>query len=123
MKGNNTAEEKDSVIAMANFSLLCFILFASRVCLYLALTLSVLSVISSPATHWLHRIWKFITEILGRISGTIILTFVFLCILTPTAILKKWFGKKDMILQQGGIRSTFQDRNHEYTAHDFKNPW
>ena len=123
MNLKKTTEEKDSVLAVIVLLLLGFIFFRSRVWIYLALMLSILSVLSPMVTFWLHRVWSFITEILGRISGTIILTVVFIFILLPTAILKKWFGKKDMILKQGNIRSTFQNRDHEYTERDFENPW
>lgn len=110
-------------MAVVIFLLLGFIFLKNRVWIYLALAMSVLSVLSPLATAWVHRVWNFLAEILGRISGTMILSIVFIFILIPTAILKKWFGKKDMILKQDNISSTFQNRNHEYTRQDFNNPW
>ena len=123
MTRKNTTREKDSVLAVIILLLLVLFIFKNRVWIYLALILSFLSILSPLATAWLHSVWNFLTEILGRISGTIILTVVFILILMPTAILKKWFGKKEMILKKGNIRSTFQIRNHEYTEQDFDNPW
>jgi Ca2+/H+ antiporter len=123
MNRKNTKEEKDSVIAVIILLLLLFILFNSRTWLYTALAVAVISLSFSPVAYYIHRLWTFLSEIMGRISGTIILTLVFILILTPTAILKKWFGKKDMVLRKKNISSGFLNRDHKYTQADLDNPW
>jgi hypothetical protein len=123
MTRKNTAGEKDSVIAVVILLLMAFIFLKSRYWVYAALALSVISVLSPQATHYVHRIWSLFTEILGRISGGIILTLVFIFILIPTALLKRWFGKKEVILNKGNRLSTFQTRNHKYIEGDLENPW
>lgn len=89
----------------------------------MALAIAVISLLSSQTTHYLHRIWTFLTEILGMLSGSIILLLVFIFILIPTAFLKKWFGKKEIILSNKNIHTVFENRNHRYTQSDFDNPW
>lgn len=123
MNRKNTKGEKDSVIAVIILLLLLFILFKNRIWVYAALAVAVISLLFSPVTHYVHSLWTFLSEIMGRISGTIILTLVFIFILTPTAILKKWFGKKDMVLKKKNISSGFLNRDHKYTQADLDNPW
>jgi F0F1-type ATP synthase membrane subunit a len=123
MNKKNTIGEKDSVVAIIVLMLLLFILFKNRGWVYLAFAIAVISLMSPHATYYLHRVWTFLTEILGRFSGSIILFFVFIFILIPTAILKKWFGKKEIILSNKNIHSVFENRNHRYTKTDFDNPW
>ncbi|HEY4966024.1 MAG TPA: hypothetical protein VII28_06480 [Puia sp.] len=123
MNQKNTKEEKDSVIAVIILMLLLYLLFKQRGWLYTALAVAVISLLSAQVNFYLHRAWTFITEILGRISGSIILTLVFIIILIPTAILKKWFGKKDIILHNKNLNSGFRERNHQYTRADMENPW
>jgi energy-coupling factor transporter transmembrane protein EcfT len=123
MNRKNTKGEKDSVIAVIILLLLLFLLFKHRGWVYAALAVAVISLLFSSVTYYVHSLWTFLSEILGRISGSIILTLVFIFILIPTAILKKWFGKKDMVLKKKNISSGFLNRNHKYTQADLDNPW
>jgi len=123
MNRKNSKGEKDSVIAVIILLLLLFILLKNRAWVYAALAVAVISLLFSPVTYYIHSLWTFLSEIMGRISGTIILTFVFIFILTPTAVLKKWFGKEDMLLKKKNISSGFLSRNHKYTHADLDNPW
>ena len=123
MKLKNTTGEKDSVIAITILLILLFLVFKSRSWIYAALTVAVISLLSDLVTFYLHKIWTVLTEILGRISGGIILSLVFIFILMPTALLKNWFGKKDIILNRKNISSSFETRNHKYSQSDLDNPW
>jgi hypothetical protein len=123
MAQRDATKEKDSVIAVIILLLMAFIFFKSRSWVYAALAVSVMAVLSSQVTHYLHRIWSLCTDLLGRLSGGIILTLVFILVLIPTAILRRWFGKKEVILKEENRVSTFQTRNHTYTDIDLDNPW
>jgi hypothetical protein len=123
MNSRNTKEEKDSVIAVIILLLLLFLLFKHRGWIYAALAVAVISLLSWQVTSYLHKVWTVFTDILGRVSGTVILTLVFIFILIPTAKMKKWFGKKDIILSKKNVSSGFLNRNHKYTQGDLNNPW
>jgi hypothetical protein len=119
----NTTEEKDSAIAAIILLLAAYLIFRNRYWVYGALVVSVMAVTSTQFTHHLHKIWTLCTDMLGRLSGGVILTLVFIFVLTPTAILRRWFGKKEVILNKKNRISTFQNRNHTYTDVDLDNPW
>ena len=123
MSRKNTKGEKDSVIAVIILLILLFLVFKQKGWIYAALAVAAISLLSYQVALYLHRLWTFLSDILGRVSGGIILTLVFMIILIPTAILKRWFGKKDVILNRKNISSVFFDRNHKYTPDDMENPW
>jgi len=123
MTPKNTAKEKDSVTAIIILLLVAFLFFKSRYWVYAALALSVTTILSSRVTRFLHRFWSAVTEMLGAVSGTIILTGVFIFVLIPTALLKNWLGKKEVRWMKGNRVTTFQSRNHTYTSEDLDNPW
>jgi hypothetical protein len=123
MTEKNKASQKDSVMAIVILLLLGFIIFKSRVWIYAALAISVMSVLSPLITRFLNSFWIYLTEWIGKINAWIILSIVFIFILIPISIFKKWFGKKGMILKRGNDTSTFQSRNTTYSAGDFENPW
>jgi uncharacterized membrane protein len=123
MKRKNTPEEKDSVIAVIILLLLLFFYFKQKYWIYTALSVAVISLLVSGFAFYLHKLWSTVSEILGRVSGTIILTLIFIFILFPTALLKRLFGKKDILLNDKNLKSVFLERNHKYTATDLSNPW
>jgi len=123
MSQKTSVKEKDSVAAIVILLLLIFVYSGSRYWIYASLALMVVTVLSPGMTHLLHWIWSSLTEFLGRISSFMILAIVFIFVLTPTALLKKWFGSKDFLLTKGKRVTTFQERNHTYSRRDFDNPW
>jgi hypothetical protein len=123
MRHKNTAAEKDSVMAMIILLLMAFFFLKKSYWVDAAIVIALVSVLSTRATSYLHRIWLFLTEMLGRLSGGIILTVVFIFVLMPTAIFKRWFGKKEVLLNKKNRVSTFQSRNHTYSEADLENPW
>jgi hypothetical protein len=72
---------------------------------------------------FIHKVWMFLSDILGWISRHIILTVLFYIFLTPFAFLLRLFGKQTMQVHWEKKHSFFSERNHLYTANDFKNPW
>ena len=119
----NIAKEKDSVIAVIILLLLLSIFFKNMIWVYAAIAISVISILSSFVTHLLHTLWIGLTEFIGKINAWIILSVVFIFILIPISILKKWFGKQEIILKRGDLTTTFQLRNKTYSSDDFENPW
>lgn len=123
MTKKNTSKEKDSVTAVVILLLMAFVFFKGRYWVYAALVLSAITLVSPQVTRFLHRIWSALTDLLSFLSGTIILTLIFVIVLIPTALLKSWLGRKEMILSKRDRVSTFQNRNHTYTVKDLENPW
>ena len=69
--------------------------------------------------HWM---WMKVAQILGFVSGKVMLTVIFIFLLVPLAFLAKWFRKTIIQLKRGGL-TYFRDRNHEYVSKDLENMW
>lgn len=122
MMDKNIAK-KDSVIAIIVLFLLLFFLFKSKIWVYAAFLVSVISILSPVASQFLHTIWISLTEFIGKINAWIILSVIFFLLVIPISIIKKLFGKYDVLLKRREIKTTFQLRDQTYTHGDFENPW
>ena len=60
--------------------------------------------------------WMWIGEKMGAVMSRVILTFVFIFIVTPLAVAYRLFGKKKI----ENAQSHFVERNHTYTAADLE---
>ena len=123
MNRKKTQGEKDSVIAVLILLILLFLYFKQKSWIYTTLAVAVISLLSSRVAFYIHKVWTMLSEIVGRISGAVILTLVFFIIVIPTALLKGWFGRKDILLNGRKLNSVFHHRNHKYTRADMENPW
>ncbi len=71
------------------------------------------------AIHWF---WAKLSDILGSVSGRILLTVTYVLVLLPLSFLAKRFGKTTIRTKAGG-NSYFKERNHTYRKEDMSNPW
>lgn len=71
------------------------------------------------ALHWL---WMKLGEILGYISGKILLSLVYVLVVIPFSFIAKRSGKITMGLK-AGADTYFIQRNHQYLPQDFEHPW
>lgn len=91
--------------------------------LYLIVGIGLLSLISSRIESAIIWVWFKIAELLGWINTRIILTLVFFLFLTPIALLRKVFSKKDPMKLRNKYSSTYVERDHTYVAKDLDNIW
>jgi hypothetical protein len=66
--------------------------------------------------------WMKLGEVMGVITGKILLTLVFFLIVFPISLFAKRSGRSNIRLKPGG-KTYFKDRNHVYTREDFENVW
>jgi hypothetical protein len=117
------SKEQQSVIAVVAGLLLFAWLRHNSILLIAAVIISI-GFFLPAIGRAVHFLWHSMSEILGWISGHIILFILFYFFLTPLAFLRRMTGKKGMVKKFIGDRtSLFSDRNHVYTKEDFLNPW
>ena len=75
-------------------------------------------VVFSPFTYC----WLGFVKILAAINSTIVLTFLFILIVIPVGIIRKWRGVDNLKLRQfkKGNDTVFKERNHLYNVIDIK---
>tara|TARA_R100000789_G_scaffold18215_1_gene21140 strand:- start:150 stop:404 length:255 start_codon:yes stop_codon:yes gene_type:complete len=82
-----------------------------------------LSLISETISNSIEKLWNGLAKILSYIVPNILLTLVFLLLLTPLALLAKLFNNKsDYILKNPG-RSVFKDSNKSFSKNSFEKAW
>lgn len=74
-------------------------------------------------SEWITTLWMGLANLLGKISSTILLTVVFYLVLTPVALLRKFFRKENKSTLAEKNNSAFQERNHTFSPADLENPW
>ena len=71
----------------------------------------------------IHQGWMKLAHLLGYINSRILLTFIFLFILTPVSFFNKLFGKSSLQRRQGNNNSMYVIRQHRYQKKDLENTW
>ncbi|MBU4263839.1 MAG: hypothetical protein KKC76_18440 [Proteobacteria bacterium] len=63
-----------------------------------------------------------VSAVLEKIASRVILTFIFVFMVTPVGICRKMLGHDPMRLKQWHVshQSSFQDRKHKFTAADLE---
>jgi hypothetical protein len=94
-----------------------------KVFLFASLLLSISSLLNSNASELIDKVWRKIAWLLSLIVPKILLTIVFYCILTPTALLSKLFATADPLQLKRKEGSLFRNVNKELKEIDFEKPW
>jgi TRAP-type C4-dicarboxylate transport system permease small subunit len=87
-----------------------------------ALGIGLLALFVPGAARGIHWGWMKLSEGLGTVSGWVLLTLVYILVLTPLSFLARWSGKIGLRRKPGGP-SYFKERNHVFTKEDLQNPW
>jgi hypothetical protein len=87
-----------------------------------AALLGVAALLMPAVAQVVHRAWMGLSRALGMVSGTVLLTLVYVLILLPLSFFSRLSGKTSLRLKKGGS-SYFRDRAHTYTKEDLINPW
>jgi hypothetical protein len=94
----------------------------SDILLLSAVVIGGVSVLVPSSAKGIHWAWMRLSHVLGTVSGTVILTLVFIFLLLPLSLMAKWFGKGGIRLKSGG-KSYFKERSHKYVKEDLIHPW
>ncbi|MDP4150420.1 MAG: SxtJ family membrane protein [Bacteroidota bacterium] len=87
-----------------------------------AALLGIASLLVPGLSQFVHRAWMSLSRALGVVSGTILLTLVYVLILLPLSFFSRMSGRTSLKLKKGGP-SYFRERAHTYTKEDLINPW
>lgn len=86
-----------------------------------ALTLLGVGLFLKPLAAKVTRCWLKASEIIGAVANRIILTLLFVVVLTPIALLYRLFTRNPLgIRRNAGSDSYFHQRNHDFTADDLE---
>ncbi|HEX2533220.1 MAG TPA: hypothetical protein VHK69_05765 [Chitinophagaceae bacterium] len=67
--------------------------------------------------------WSRLLETVGKITGTLLLTAVYLLVFFPLSFFVRRSRRKTIVLKRGERTSGLVVREHTYGPEDLKNPW
>ena len=91
--------------------------------LYCIIVFSILVLFIPPVAKLVVGAWNKLSEILGTISSTILLSLLFFFILSPIALMYRLLKKDKSKIKRNNAKSMFIQRNYQYTAKDLEYPW
>lgn len=91
--------------------------------LYVALTISIGSVLSQKISKTIDFLWMKLAWILSLIVPKIVLSIIFYMVLFPIASIAKLFGAKNGILLKNTGTSSFIAINKKFEKSSFEKPW
>ncbi len=126
MKTTVTRDQcKDTGMAMVLIFLLLTLILKEEAYLFSGIGLHILNMVAPQAYRPVAVIWLGISHLLGTMMSMIILTIVFLVVVTPVGLLRSLLGADSLRLKQfkAGQASVMQKRNHRFTAEDIQRPY
>lgn len=124
MKTRNSHNTYEAVLAVTFLLLLLqYFFFPDYPKLALAtIAFVLLCLLSSQVAEWVAIAWSALTQGIGWVMNKVILSLVFFLLLTPLAIVYRFF-KKNTFYKSSDVDSYFVDRQHIYQKKDIENPW
>jgi hypothetical protein len=106
------------------FGLLALYLFTEiKETLYVALIVSLISILSFSFSKIIEKVWFGLAQILSQIIPNILLSFIFYFILTPLSILSKLFKAKSDFISINNLKTIFKTETKEFEKESFKKTW
>lgn len=105
--------------------LLAGLIFESSFVAFLTVAALVLALFLPNIYYPFAIFWISLSNLLGKTISAMILTIIFVILVIPVAVFRKWAGKDTLRLRQFGKsnHSVFIERNHLFTGEDLKNPF
>ncbi len=91
--------------------------------LIITMSIAVLAALSGKLAFYIAWVWMKIGFLLGKINGTLLLTLVYLLVVTPIAWLKKLFAANTNFKASVKSDTAFVKRNKVFTNDDIQLPW
>src|ERR1700760_3855980 len=114
---------KESVLVITVGFIFLYLVFKIRVFLYCALGVGLAGVLSFYLSEKIDWVWGKLSWLLGEISNRVLLTIVFLVVVTPMAIFRRLRKKNGLRRFDAGAKSNFSDREHVFVRKDLENTW
>ena len=93
--------------------------------IYCAIGLLVLDMIRPQIFRPVAVIWFGLAELLGVVTSRVVLSIIFLVVITPVGLVRRLLGKDTLKLTsfKRGHESVMEERNHTFCADDIVKPY
>lgn len=123
--GMTKDQYRDTGMAMVLILLLLALLFEREGYLIGAVCLHVLNMIAPQAYRPVAVVWLGLAHLLGAVMSRVILTAVYLVVVTPIGLVRRMMGIDSLRLKQFGKSgdSVMHERNHTFSPEDIQRPY
>ena len=119
---NSNNKTTESILGITVGFAILFYFFKAPWLLGVSIIVGLIGLFSKGLSKWIHWGWMKLVGFIGFINSHLLLGIIFYFILAPIAFLYRLTGKDNLKLKRSED-STYQDRDHQYVARDFENPW
>lgn len=118
-------QERDTCMALVFLLLLIWFFYRQAALVYASMALLLLGMIWPAAMRPLAFVWYGLAMLMGKVVSSILLGIVWLVLVVPVGLARRFMGKDSLRLKQwrDGSPSAFVVRDHVYEAADMKNPY
>ncbi|MFC1877898.1 SxtJ family membrane protein [Thermodesulfobacteriota bacterium] len=124
-KNISTAQAKDTGMAMCLLALLVGYTLHIDMLILIAILLVLINMLVPIIFKPVARLWFGLSNVIGTIGSRILLTLVFLFLITPIGVIRRWMGKDNLKLAawKQNRNSVFKKRYYRYTHEDLEKPY
>ncbi len=114
---------KETVLVITVGCIMLHLVFKSRVFLYCALVIGLTGIFSSYLSEKIDWVWSKLSFVLGEISNRVLLTIIYLLVVTPVALIRRLWKKNSLTHFDRAASSNFSERDHQFSKKDLENTW
>jgi hypothetical protein len=116
---------KDTGMAMVLIVLLLTLAAKRDYLIFGAIGLLVLTMIRPQLFRPVAVIWFGLSRLLGMVTSRVVLSIIFLVVVTPVGLARRMLGKDTLRLKsfKKGHESVMEERNHTFCANDIIKPY
>lgn len=124
-KSISKSQAIDTGMAMVLISLLVYLASDMQMFLYAAVALLLMNMIWPKIYTPVAIIWLGFSAVLGTFMAKVVMTLIFVIIVTPIAVLRRILGGDSLQLKnwKAGRGSVFTEKNHKYSTEDISKPY
>ena len=124
MKDSKRIKDMETAAALAAISLFLYLIFKRDFFILIAFALLISGLAFKKTTSKLSDLWLRFSHIIANINNRIILSFVFYILLTPIAVIYRFFSGNPLFLNKDkNKKSYFVDRDIAFKKGDFDKIW
>jgi hypothetical protein len=113
----------ETILVITTGFVILYLLTKAITFIIVALTISVLSIMSFYIADKINWLWMKLSEGMGYISSKLILSIVFYLLLLPISLIYKIFNKDTLNVRKRNRLSIYVERNHKYNPEEMENVW
>jgi hypothetical protein len=116
---------RDTGMAMVLLLLIAFIFTRRSEFVVAAMVVHIVNMTVPGLFRPVAVVWLGFSHLLGKVVSTIVLATIFLLVVTPVALVRRWLGKDSLRLRafKVGTDSVMVQRNHMFTGRDIEKPF